>query len=147
MFKNKYIIGIDGKSGTGKTSLSKYLKEKYGDIKILHLDNFRNFSKSDFLNITKNEESIELFLDKYYDQEKVKKEIECFKEKIIIIEGCFIKKIEIDIDLYKRIDEYDSYKVNILLRLKNKNKGLTDEEAIAYLSVWDKIWTYYKNDV
>ncbi|NCS99152.1 hypothetical protein GW764_03115 [Candidatus Parcubacteria bacterium] len=147
MLNGKYIIGIDGKSGVGKSSLSKYLKEKYKNVKVVHLDAFRCYSEKDFVNIAKGEDGIKNFLDKYYNQEKIKKEIESSDEDIIILEGCFLKKLGFGIDLYKKIEEYKNHNNDMLLKIKSKNKKLTNDETNAYLEVWDSIWKFYEESI
>lgn len=146
--KSKKIIGIDGKSKTGKTTLAKKISSEIINSEVLSLDNFRKNTNKDLTKIKLDKKSIINFISNYYNRELILKKIKESKKETIILEGCFIKSLKLNFDKYIKIKEQDNYHELIFKILKKKFTNLKDVHISAFIEFWDIIWKYYEeNDI
>lgn len=87
--KSKVIIKVDGRGGSGKSTISKDLASKLQDSLYVNLDDY-TLDNIDLF----DKENIEIgfnidFQNKEYDQTKLQEIIKSTKNKYIILEGCF----------------------------------------------------------
>lgn len=163
---DKLVISIDGKSGTGKTSIAQRAKELSKDIEVLRIDHamysasrirkkHKNkegdlvfFYKENWINPNKINTALSSFIDnKNYKLKSVKKGKEVFdlnlRKKILIIEGCFssyfVKNSTVS---YKRIYLYmDDKKIDE--RKKERRKKLNTRKSRS--PIMDKFRKSYKH--
>ena len=150
---NKIIIGIDGASGVGKTTISKLLKEKDKNIEILHTDDFQNNIKEKISIFKKLNKKSEIYQKGWFDSDKIKKEIEYFKNnsknKILLIDGIFLLNNNIfgnyiDKIIYIKMNE-ELLKKRKLDRLKI-NKLDKKENYLLFSELLDVSWKNYMKE-
>lgn len=135
------IIGIHGCSRSGKTTLSKLLKEKISKCKIIHQDHFVK-KQEDLLKIynpiDKKEEidwdtphSIDF--DKFY--EEVKNELE--KYQVIIIEGFLLMEDERITNLLNLLIQINISKDNFVKRRRDPTSEWGIESEFYTEFVWE----------
>lgn len=132
------VIGIDGGSGSGKSSLSKKISEATG-AKVFHLDDFINEKKVGY----------------FIDIDKLRKSVTTY-EGVVIIEGCCLQKIlkmadlstsiniyvkEMNLGLWLREEIYDITGANGCLKkvLDQENEKLSAVELVFPESPMQKI--------
>lgn len=147
--KDKVVVAIDGKCGSGKTTLAEELKNKF-DLSVVHMDDFylpfQKRSKNWMNEIGGHmdfDRLIESVLVPYknhketdyisYDchNDKYLQKIDIDLDKPLVIEGaysCYPKIVSfVDYKIYIDIDDDRQYE-----RLKNRNAKAVDK----FLSMW-----------
>lgn len=144
---SKKIIAIDGKSKVGKTTLAIQMTKNNPDSEVISLDKFRKNTNKFFVDIKINEENILNFINNYYDKDKILEAIKKSDRQTVIVEGCFIKSLELNFDEYIKIEEKENYNNFIYKIIKKKFKKIKKEHALIYIDLWNDIWKYYERNV
>lgn len=119
--QNRVFIGIDGRSGSGKSTFAQEIKNRIVDSTIIHLDSF---------DLYKSKESFDRVVSEVFDLK------ENINSKFIIVEGVFA--------LSKAFRKYYSYSIWIELSEKEGfKKGLQRDismNGIDNSDKWSKYW-------
>ncbi len=145
--KYKFIIGLDGRSGVGKTSIAKQIKQNYRWIEVVHLDCFikKINQKKKFASI-KNDSDL-ITAAQWYEIQNLMKTIHNFKNsssnsKCLIVEGILLHDIH---NRYKCFDKIIHLQLkDSQVELRNKMRALRNFQSLSDLSYTDKIWRIYK---
>jgi len=87
--QSKIVIKVDGRGGSGKSTISKNLASRLQDSLYINLDDY-NLDTIDLFDQRKIEIGFDIdFQNTEYDQAKLQEIIEGTKAKYIILEGCF----------------------------------------------------------
>lgn len=92
--EKKLIIGIDGLSGIGKTTIANEIARKKFNISVVHLDYFMNSSEKRHQAIEKFGDNLQMYENYWYDLKKFKKLISDFRnpgseKKFVFTNDCY----------------------------------------------------------
>lgn len=149
--KDKVVVLIDGRGGSGKSTLSQLLADQLSDTLIINLDLY-TVSKIDLydpINIGKNFEID--FKNLEYDEDSIDILIKKVSNKFIIIEGCFsfknIQSIDIDFKIWVEIEKNTARdRLNYRERNDKGRVHLSTEVIELATKMWQKSEDEYINE-
>jgi uridine kinase len=153
--KGPVLVAIDGRSGAGKSTIAKKLKEEVGGVIVMGDDFYSGGSNEEWNKLTPKEkvercidwkrlrkEVLELLLfgksANWYPFDFIKgnglseKVLKADPSKIIFLDGAYSSRPELD----------DLIDITILVEADDKKRRavLVQREGIAFMNNWHKVW-------
>lgn len=136
--KDKKIIALEGRCGSGKTSITKMLK----GVTIIHIDDFFDETQKDRLNYDLVIELLNKIKNKQYHDKVTYKAFNCrewkYEQKEVILENVIIFE-----GVYSYSEEIRDYFDNLIYFVVSKEeqlKRLSKRESEKYLEKYLNIW-------
>ncbi len=142
--KEKVVIGIDGQSFSGKTTLTEFLCKTFPQFKHISLDEYMTDAQTRIA-ACKDVEKRKVLFKYWYDSEKIKN---IKTEGPVIIEGIFLLTAFIDavFDYRLIVTPRENLKELRIKKLMQINNLLSTGEAGALDDMYEKSWQKYEKD-
>src|SRR3989344_3105404 len=146
----KIIVGLDGTSGIGKSTIAKQISLNNPNITVVHLDQFAFPLKQRFKKLKNTQDKPSIYQNGWYNIRKFKKIIGIkynLKNQVLLVDGVFLQNNDIFSDIFdKHIFITTDQKVITVrrkrrfnLKYPNRNK---DGNKIMSL-IFDVAWKRY----